>query len=247
MRLFALTLILCLPAMAALAKPLEFELSENRVDITTGFDGARVTAFGTIDPPGGNLVVTLKGPEQKVTIRKKARVFGAWMNSDSVEFRRVPSYYDYASTLDAAELAALPGILDEAQVGVDHLGFYAEDEDDEEAGQTDRYRDALIRSMQEKGLYPLRARQPLLIADGFFKVSFELPPGVPTGTYTMEAVVIDGDRASAREARTLQVGQVGFNARIYLFAQRHEFLYGVIAVLIAAISGWSAFTFLRRD
>lgn len=243
--LFIAVLLLPLP-LSAQAKPLQMDLANDRVNITTGFNGTDVVLFGTTEgAAGANVLVTLKGPERTMIVREKARsLLGTWMNSESTEFRRVPSYYDYAA---AGPVNALPpALLDENQIGVDHLGFYSEDADEEPA-KIEMFRDSLTRLMQQKGFYAIKPRPMNFIADNFFKVTFELPPGVPTGIYTAEAIVVRDGVVLSRESKTLRVGQVGFNARVYLFAQNHAVFYGIFSVLLALVSGWSAFTFLRRD
>ena len=242
--ILSFSVLLCFAPIAK-ADVLRLELAEGRVDITTGFNGTNVVLFGTMDTDA-DIVITLKGPERTLIVRKKDKFLGTWMNRDSIEFRRVPSYYDYAVTMDAEELAKYPALLEEGQIGVDHLGLYPEDEDESE--QTiDLFRDSLIGQMQRKGFYPIKANTLQNLSPGFFKVTFELPPGVPTGIYTVEGLLVEDGKVTARESKTLQVGQVGFNARVYTFADEHSFFYGIFAILIALISGWSAFTFLRRD
>lgn len=225
---------------------LTIELADDRVDITTGFDGTKVVVFGLTSQPDADIILTLKGPERKMIVRRKDRIAGAWMNRQNVEFRRVPSYFDYAHTFGEEEGGVVTDALTKTQAGVDYLDFYAENEDlppeEEEV-----FRDALIRSMQGKGFFPIKAVDVQNLQDGFFKTSFELPPGVPTGVYTVEAFLVSSEGVVTNAAKTLNVGQVGFNARVYLFADNHSFFYGLLAVLMALISGWSAFTFLRRD
>ncbi len=248
MRVLFAALLIMLFAAPALAetKAMSIELADDRVDISTGFDGSNITLFGTIAADDADLIVTLKGPEHTMKVRRKGRVLGAWMNNRIIEFRRVPSYYDYATTMSEGEMATHSPLLKDNEVGVDNLGFYPED-DKEEAETLGLFRDALIRNMQERGFYPLKAHEPEFVNTHFFKTKFDLPPGVPTGLYKVEAVLVKGGSVLAKESKTLHVGQVGFNARVYLFAQDHSFLYGLFAVVLALVCGWSAFTFLRRD
>jgi uncharacterized protein (TIGR02186 family) len=240
-----LVFLFFLPMASAQQKSLQLELAEDHVDITTGFNGTNVVLFGTTSGEG-DVVVLLKGPERTMIVRRKGRILGAWMNRNNIEFRRVPSYYDYAATMTGGVLNDYPDLLKEGEIGVDYLGFYPEDAD-EDAEVIDVFRDSLIRQMQRKGFYPIRVRPLQFLHPGFFKASFELPPGVPTGIYTVEGLLVESGKIVARESKTLQVGQVGFNARVYSFAGGHSFFYGVFAVLMALIAGWSAFTFLRRD
>ncbi len=241
-------LLLCLfPAAAGAQNPaMRVELAHDRVDITTGFNGTDVVVFGTKRAEGGDVVLTLKGPDRTVIVRRKDRVFGAWLNRSSMEFRRVPSYYDYAATEDDAALETMRDVVLQGQIGVDNLDFYAED-GGQNPDEADIFRDALIRQMRGKGFFPIKAGDVQMLSPQFFRASFVLPPGVPTGIYTVDAMLVEGGEIKAREARTLQVGQVGFNARVYLYAENYSLLYGITAVLIALFSGWAAFTFLRRD
>lgn len=247
MRVFLFILML-LSSSAAMAqgKPMQLELSSGHVDITTGFNGTRVVMFGTSEQPNPDMVVTLRGPERTVVVRRKDRTFGAWMNKENIEFRRVPTYYDYASTLNDAGLNEYPQIVKTTEAGVYALGFYTEDAGLEQV-TANIFRDSLIRTMQRKGFYPIAAGGIVFLNPRFFKVEFDLPPGVPTGLYTIEASMFEGDRIIARESKNLQVGQVGFNANVYMFADGHSFFYGIFAVIMALVSGWAAFTFLRRD
>lgn len=245
MRVFLIVLTMLFYAGGARAQSLHMELAANHVDITTGFNGTSVVVFGTTDGQG-DVIVKLKGPERTMVVRRKGRALGTWVNRDNIEFRRVPSYYDYTSSLGKAALAGYPELLREEEIGVDNLGFYPEDED-EDAQTIAVFRDSLIRKMQGKGFFPVGSKALSFLNPGFFKASFDLPPGVPTGIYTVEALQIEDGKAVARQSRTLRVGQVGFNARVYLFAGNHSFFYGVFAIMMALISGWSAFTFLRRD
>ncbi len=247
MRFLAVFAMLIFFAVPATAQTMQLELADNRVDITTGFNGTRVILFGTTtEADGADIVVTLKGPERTMMVRRKGRVFGAWMNNETIEYRRVPSYYDFAATMGGNVLSGGAPFLSENQIGVENLDFYPEDVN-EPPEVLETFHDALIRGMQQKGFYPIRASEIQFINPGFFKVVFELPPGVPTGAYTAQAMLIRDGEVLSRETKNLQVGQVGFNARVYLFSENHSFFYGVFAVLMALFSGWAAFTFLRRD
>ena len=163
-----------------------------------------------------------------------------------MEFRRVPSYYDIASTFDNAYFSSNDAFLKDKGIGHNNLGFYPEDEN-EDVQTVSLFSDALIRNMQEKGFFPIKTGDINMISKNFFKAEFHLPPDVPTGLYTVETFIVREDKVISHQSRKLQVGQVGFNAGVYLYAQQHSLLYGIFTVMVALISGWSAFTFLRRD
>ena len=76
-----------MPARAALL----VDLSKHLVAITAGFTGTDVLLFGAAEE-AGELAVVIRGPEADLTVRRKDRVLGIWVNTDSREFVRVPSY-----------------------------------------------------------------------------------------------------------------------------------------------------------
>src|SRR2546423_1125025 len=72
-------------------------LTTHLIAITTGFTGAAVVLFGATDGPG-DIVVTVRGPDREVTVRRKERVAGIWVNTQQMSFARVPSFYALAAS-----------------------------------------------------------------------------------------------------------------------------------------------------
>ena len=77
-------------------------MSNANVQITSSFDGATLSLFGTIEPDiqgvalSGpyNVVVVITGPLQDRVTRLKTDNFGIWSNTDQVNFKQFPSFYD---------------------------------------------------------------------------------------------------------------------------------------------------------
>ena len=84
-------LLLTVPE-AARAQQLVADLTSHLVAITTGFTGTSVVLFGAIEG-GGDIVVVVRGPEGETVVRRKSRVAGIWLNTRSVAFDNVPSFY----------------------------------------------------------------------------------------------------------------------------------------------------------
>src|SRR5262249_57320552 len=84
----------------ATAERLVVSLSNHRVAVTSSFVGEQLVLFGTVEPdpvssplrPPYDLVVTVTGPRHTLRTRRKQRILGIWVNADSREFVRVPSY-----------------------------------------------------------------------------------------------------------------------------------------------------------
>lgn len=120
--------------LCAQAEPIDFTekldigISTDEIAITSDFRGADLTIFGAIDGADAgllaqgkyNIVVALEGPKENTTVRKKERVFGIWINTNSMTFEKVPESYSLSSTRDIDTIAP-PGDMNNMGIGVDHM------------------------------------------------------------------------------------------------------------------------------
>jgi uncharacterized protein (TIGR02186 family) len=79
-------------SVEALAETVVAGLSRDAISITTNFEGSEILIFGAVSrvapPPEGSelhVIVTVEGPPRPVTVRRKARRFGIWVNTDAIE------------------------------------------------------------------------------------------------------------------------------------------------------------------
>ncbi len=222
---------------------LTVDLAENHVDITTGFTGSRVVLFGVKDAPG-DIAITISGPVRKMVVRRKEQVLGLWMNRGAVQFLSVPVYYDYALSRPEAALASAEELHRNA-IGLNALDFEPVWEDD--PAESARFKEGLIRTRQALGLYPLEPKPVEFLDDHLFRTTLTLPANVPTGEYTIRTFLVQDGKVALARTTALTVEQVGFSAEVFNFAWAHGFFYGILAVGFAALAGWAANTFLRRD
>jgi len=241
---FMAGLFLLMPV--AVAQPpgmLNISLAEKSIDITTGFDGARIILYGT-RKAAGDIAVIIRGPDQNMVVRRKARLLGIWMNSKSVTFKDVPGYYDLALSRPARDIAPF-NMLHRYNIGLDALDFETDDSEDPEL--VSAFREALIRNQQGKGLFPMEAQPINFIEENFFKISFDLTSNVPAGSYKIDAFLIRDEAVIDVKTVELKVAQNGFSAGIFLFAHNQSLAYSVILVLMAVFFGWGAYALLRRE
>src|SRR3984893_18268925 len=92
-----LVLLLICWGSEARGQALGADLTGHLIAITTGFTGASVVLFGATDGPG-DIVVSVRGPEREMTVRRKERIVGIWINTDDLTFAKVPSFYDIAAS-----------------------------------------------------------------------------------------------------------------------------------------------------
>jgi uncharacterized protein (TIGR02186 family) len=209
------------------------DLASDRVDITTGFTGSRVVVFGVADTKG-DVAIVLRGPESRIVVRKKQQAMGIWLNRESVEFLDVPRFYDYAASRDESAIAQ-PGILSSFGIGLDTLVFEPKDPDDPD--MVSEFHEALLRTRQEQGNFPLHAGQVKWLGNGLFRTEFYLPANVPTGSYDVEAFLFSKGELVGRQEKRLRVEQAGASAEILRFAMNYSLAYAFVGLLLAASAG----------
>lgn len=227
------------------AQDLIADLSSHRVDITTGFTGADLLLFGSVDD-AGDIVVTVSGPREAITVRRKERVAGIWMNTRSIQFKSAPNFYAVATSRPLDEIAA-PEVLERQQIGANHLRLRATPGDSKLLPEEEStFRTALVRRKQAQGLYASKPGQVTIIAGKLFRTQVHFPANLATGTYTAVVYLIRGGRVVNAQTTPLLVEKVGVGAEVYAFAHERSAIYGLAAILIAVAAGWLAAAVFRK-
>jgi len=234
-------LLLALPG-AARAQQLVADLTSHLVAITTGFIGTSVVLFGAIEG-GGDIVVVVRGPERETVVRRKSRVAGIWLNTRSVAFANVPSFYAVLANKPVDEI--VPANLRQLhEIGMDNLKLNPAEK--AKPGDITEFRAALIEEQQRGGLYDKQPGTVNFLGDKLFRASLDFPATVPTGTYLIQVFLVRKGDIVAAQTTPLIISQTGLEADINDFAQNRALLYGLVAVAMAAVAGWGA-TFLFRN
>ena len=218
------------------AQALVADLSNHLVAITTGFTGAEILLFGAVEGTG-DVVVTVRGPAREETVRRKVRVAGLWMNGAEVAFQNVPVFYAvFASKpLDAIVTDEL---ADAHQIGAENLSLRTDST--RSAEEIDDFRAALIRAKERKGLYVHGAGRLAFLGPRLFRANLVFPGNVPTGSYTVEVLLIRGGNIVSAQTTPLYISQAGVSADVYEFAHRQALFYGLLAIVVALGTGWIA-------
>jgi uncharacterized protein (TIGR02186 family) len=238
--LFALVLLV-LPG-AARAQQLVADLTSHLVAITTGFTGTSVVLFGAIEG-GGDVIVVVRGPEGETVVRRKSRIAGIWLNTRSVAFDGVPSFYSVLSNRPIEDV--LPTNQRQVhEIGIDSLKLNPAGK--AKAGDIVEFRKELIEEQQRQGRFGTRPTAVNFLGDKLFRASLDFPATVPTGTYLIQVFLVRKNDIVAAQTTPLIISQTGVEADINDFAQNRPLEYGLVAVALAAMAGWGA-TFLFRN
>jgi len=249
MRLAALTLFWLGMAPAVCAQPLVTDLSKRLIAITSNFKGTDLLLFGAIqtqgearlDHSGADIVVVIRGPNENLVVRRKARVGGIWINRAAVTFRGVPGYYAVLSNRKLSEIAP-PSILERHRIGLDNLKLAPMVAGDDR----DLFRDALIRKKRQNDLYAQREGAVTFLSGTLFRTDVRFPANVPDGDYRAEVYLFRNGEIESAHSSPLFIDKTGLERRIYSLAHRRPALYGLMAVVIAVIAGWLAAVTFRR-
>lgn len=233
---------------AADAQRLVTDISREIVELRYDFAGADLLLFGAVDPPeegAGQLdiVVTVKGPPEAITVRRKERVAGLWVNNAALTFSGAPGFYTLAATRPLADIADAD-VLGAHQIGLQALDLPAATPASPETYLV--FRQALIAQMAQEGLYSPGEQPVGLVDDRLFRTDVKLPSNVPVGVFTAEAHLFVDGALKASRAMAIRVDKTGFERAVYALAQERPLLYGLTAVAIALLAGWAASFISRR-
>lgn len=225
------------------------ELSQTRIDINTTFKGAELLVFGAIQYPGGrvpdtapDVAIVVRGPTEPVTVRRKERVAGIWLNTDAVRFESVPGFYAVATTRPISDLAD-DRIMAIYELGVRSLQLSPASGESEVVRA--QFEDGLIAAKAKAGLFSESPDGVQVTGQVLYQARLQLPSAVPVGDYTAEIFLIREGRVVASATVPIEIDKSGFERWIYVMAQENSLAYGLAAVFAALGSGWLA-SFMKR-
>ncbi len=267
MRLLAAALLLLLlPGIAAAqvllpgqatqavtTEGLEIGTSTSEIAITSDFHGADLTIFGAVTNTDSlllaigqyDVVVVLEGPRENATVRRKERVFGIWINTRSMTFEAVPHSYSMSSSRMLDDVTT-PLDLTEQGIGIDHIplspvGFVGN------ASNLGEFRQAFRRLQEKGGLYDRDPSGVRFVSSNLFKASLRLPANIPNGVHTVRAYLFKSGKFVTDKSVPLRVIKTGIEQMITDAAHERPISYGVFAVFLALVTGWSASVIFRKD
>ncbi len=236
--------LLCLAAPALAQETIVSGLSQNRVSITADFDGSEILIYGAVKrdtpaPEGGPLevIVTVEGPSTPVTVRRKGRVAGIWVNTDAVVVDSAPSFYAVATTGPLRHILSdtenlRHGITVERVIRA--VGITAE------AEQSGEFLLALLRVRSNEDRYRLLEGRVELTEGTLFRADVVLPANLTEGEYKVRLFLLRNKQVIASQERLIGVRKEGLERFIFNLAQEQPLLYGLLSLLMAAVAGWGA-------
>ncbi len=247
---FALALLIALPA---LAEEIVLGLSSDQVSINTNFDGSEILIFGAVkrdvpalDEPRLQVIVTVAGPSEPVTVRRKEKRFGIWVNIDAVEVDLAPSFYaiststllglSLSDTEDQRHRISIPRAI--RSVGAPMT-----------ISDSESFTKALIRIKSKSNQYQLNEGTVSVDEQTLFRTAIKLPAALTEGDYKTRIFLTRGGNVVSSYETSILVRKVGMERWLYRLSRENAFLYGLMSLAIAIAAGWGAaavFSAFRR-
>ena len=237
-----LWLLLAMPVCAA-TEDIVAGLSQNRVSITADFEGSEILIYGavrrTAPAPSGQLhvIITVEGPSMPLTVRKKERVAGIWINNESVQIDSAPSFYAIATT------GRLDDILTETenlrhQITIPRaIRSVGISEQSQNAGD---FVEALIRVREAENRYRLNERSVQFTQATLFRSDVLLPANLIEGLYRVRIFLTRDGQVVDKIERQINVRKEGLERFLFNMSRDQPLLYGLLSLLIAVIAGYGA-------
>ncbi|HEX5079321.1 MAG TPA: TIGR02186 family protein [Geminicoccaceae bacterium] len=238
-------LAVALATAPARGEGLVADLSEHLIAITTAFVGTDVVLFGTSDG-GADIVVTVVGPRQNQIVRRKGQIAGIWVNRESLEFERVPTYYAVATSAPLDQIARAD-VLARHELGIEHLRLEPVDAAGLAESHIDAFREALVRNKQRQRLYSSAPPPVSFLGPSLFRTTLSFPANVPPGIYQVQVFELEDGYVKDAQRSALVISKVGLEADLFDFAQQRAPLYGLLAIVMAVSLGWLAGVIFRRS
>jgi uncharacterized protein (TIGR02186 family) len=253
--LAALLLGATLAASPAHAERLIVSVSNHRVTVTPNYSGEELVLFGSVEkdastPASRNnydLVVTVAGPRADMVTRRKERKFGIWINTDSRQFIKVPSYLALFSNRPFDAIAS-PEVQRRQQLGLNNVLLTQRvGPDFADVVPNDAFRSAFVRLRSEHGLYREATSAVTFLTPTLFRTGIPLPAEVPIGTYDVEIKLFADGAHVTKTDSSFEIVKVGFEQFVATTARQNGLVYGLVTAFMALMTGWMASIVFRKD
>ena len=246
MRLIFTIFLLIAPFLAsAQSEEIVLGLSRDEVAITATFDGSDVLIFGAVkrdSPAPANegpleVIITLAGPSAPITVRRKERVLGIWVNTDAVVVDEAPSFYAVATsaplseslrdTEDLRRSISIPRVI--RSVGAPDT-----------IENASRFSDAVIRIRAGENLYQILEGEVDIEEETLFRGHISLPAALTEGNYVARIFITRDGLVIDEYETTIAVFKAGLERFLFELSRNQPFIYGLMSLAIAIAAGWLA-------
>ncbi len=205
------------------------------VEINSFFQGREITLSGMMPAPR-EAVAEVQGPVGEEHLMRKGRRGPLWLNVGEITVSHAPSLYVILSSRPDLLMGNSPWGFGALVKQLRLTGLVQDKEKSE-------FLEHFLRLKQSESLYVALPEGLTVVSagdPGFQKVTgkFWLPANVRTETYKVRLFSVLEGRTVGQAEADLTVKMVGFPALLLTLANEHSALYGILAVVIAILTGF---------
>jgi uncharacterized protein (TIGR02186 family) len=207
--------------------------------LITSFYHGEAVAVRALIPPGHEVALRIVGPEEDLHLLEKGRVWGLWMNIRQVTFHHVPTVYLLQTSKSLSTLADKKALH---RLNMDYRSLLSHSLETEETSRKFSLIDELIKLKEHDRLYQIQegSIQIKPLSSGSFdqvEVKFPLPARISPGSYALELISFQDGEGTLLQRELIEVQLSGFTDLLHRLAKEKGLLYGVLAVIVATLSG----------
>lgn len=240
----ALILLILTALPCAAAEEIVAGLSQSSVSITADFIGSEILIYGAVKretaipkTPKLEVIITVEGPSTEVTVRRKDRRFGIWLNNATIVVDRAPSFYAINTTgpLESI-LSATEDLRHKISIprAIRAVGISAE------ATDSPLFLAALQRIRRDNASYALSEGKVNLTENTLFRTDVALPANLTEGDYRVRIFLTRGGQVIDVLERGIAVKKEGLERFFFRLAHDQPLIYGLLSLALAVFAGWGA-------
>ena len=220
--------------------------SSKNISINTTFTGSKILIFGSIKRNNAekitpsHIIIEVLGPRTNITIRKKKKTFGIWINSHPIKIYNSPSFYSLLFT-DKPEKILAQAELKNTLIGKKQ--FF------DPQNNKQSYIDAInakIRIKIKEGSYIFHNDPIALKDETLFSAQVSLPANLIQGDYKTKIHLVQNGKVISSFTDIIKVRKIGIEKWLYQMAHEQSLFYGLFSIFLALFFGWSASTLFRK-
>ncbi|MDX1950016.1 MAG: TIGR02186 family protein [Rickettsiales bacterium] len=231
-----LFLIILLASLNANARPIVADAYPRKIDIDHKFKGQDVLIYGARND-AGNIIILATGPKKDYILRKKGKVAGIWTNIENTKVKDVYSFYSISSMRDISSIQNI-SLLKSLKIGFENLRYSViSDSNIGDKSSAKKITKEINDIMKEQQLYFSKNEDILFWGETLFRTFIKFPKNIIRGTYNIDIFLFNDGLLQSVQTMPIIVEQVGFEAFMFNFAHNKPYIYGILAVFLAIISG----------
>ncbi len=234
--LFPMLLVVHSPLFA-----LTVQMEPQNLSIGIGYHGSHLSITGQ-HAPGEQVIIKVSSQATDSHLKYKGKAAGAvWMKMGNMTFKPVPMAYLVYSPESLTQMLSEEALI-EHNLGFQALSATIEVESEKKDLDKQLWLSEFFKYKEDEQLYKVDETGLSSGSSGEsdqFQYEIEWPYQAPPGSYQLEAFAVKDKQVVDQVSRDFTIERTGLVALLSKLAFEQAVLYGIIAIVVAALAGFS--------